>query len=185
MSMFEFVTVMVSMILALCLGHLLRSGSFLVRTDREVIYCLPFMMWSLVMFLSVINHWWTLWDLRDVDWNYASFLYILLAPILVTFGTGLLSPIQPASGPIDLQAQFSRIRRPFSAALVAYVIVMWFDGPLFAGQAVFGTVGLLHIPILAADLIPGITGNRRANTIAAGTVIAILLIIIAVRYAAI
>ena len=90
MSMFEFVTVMVSMILALCLGHLLRSGSFLSRTDREVRYYLPYMLWSLVMFLSVINHWWTLWDLRDVDWNYGSFLYILVAPVLVTFGTGTI-----------------------------------------------------------------------------------------------
>ena len=93
-----------------------------------------------------------------------------------------MSPVQPTSGPIDLQAQYSRIRRPFSAALVAYVIVMWFDGPLFAGQAVFGIVGLLHVPIIVADLIPGVTGNRRANTAAAGTVIAILLMIMVVRY---
>ncbi|MGI9222542.1 MAG: hypothetical protein ACR2QS_16060 [Woeseiaceae bacterium] len=38
MGLLEFVTVMVSMILALCLGHLLRNASFLARTDREVIY---------------------------------------------------------------------------------------------------------------------------------------------------
>ena len=129
MSMFEFVTVMVSMILALCLGHLLRSGSLLARTDREVRYYLPFMLWSVVMFLSVVNHWWTLWDLRDINWHYGSFLYVLLAPILITFGTGLLSPVQPASGPIDLEAQYSRIRRPLSAALASYVTVMWFRRP--------------------------------------------------------
>ena len=50
MSLFEFVTVTVSMILALCLGHLLRSASF---------------------------------------------------------ATGLFSPIQPKSGPIDLRAHYS------------------------------------------------------------------------------
>ncbi len=184
MSMFEFVTVMVSMILALCLGHLLRSVSFLARTDREVRYYLPYLLWSLVMFLSVINHWWSLWDLRDVDWNYGSFLYILIAPVLVTFGTGLLSPVQSTSGPIDLKEQYSRIRRPLSAALVGYVTAMWFDGPLFAGQAVFGAVGFLHIPILAADIVPGLTGNRRANIAAASTVATILLIIMVVRYSA-
>ncbi len=184
MSLFEFVTVMVSMILALCLGHLLRSASFLAKTDREVRYYLPHTLWSLVLFLSVINHWWSLWDLRDLNWDYGSFLYILAAPILITFATGLFSPLQPTSGPIDLQAHYSRTRRAFSAALFAYACVMWFDGPLFAGQAVFGKVGLLHIPIILADLVPGLTSNRRANTAAASTVISILLIIMVVRYTA-
>jgi hypothetical protein len=182
MNMFEFVTVMVSMILALCLGHLLRSASFLAKTDREVIYYLPFVLWSIVVLLSVINHWWTLWDLRDVDWNYGSFVYILVAPVLITFATGLLSPSQSNSGPIDLRAHYSRIRRLFSLVMVGYAGVMWFDGPLFAGQAVFGTVGALHIPIIAADCVPGISGNDRANALAAGVVLGILLIVMFVRY---
>jgi len=184
MSLFEYVTVMVSMILALCLGHLLRTASFLAKTDREVRYYLPYTLWSLVLFLSVINQWWSLWDLRDIDWDYGSFVYILIAPILITFGTGLMSPTRTSSSQVDLQAHYSRIRRPFSAVLVAYVIAMWFDGPLLAGQAVFGIVGLLHIPIIAADMVPGISGNRRANAAAAGTVVAMTLIIMVVRYSA-
>jgi len=182
MSLFEFVTVMVSMILALCLGQLMRSASYLAKTDREVIYYLPLVLWSIVVLLSVINHWWTLWDLRDVDWNYGLFIYILIAPVLITFATGLLSPSRSGSGPIDLRAHYSRIRRLFSLALVGYVTVMWFDGPLIAGQAVLGVVGALHIPIIAADIVPGISANDRANAVAAGVVIAVLLILMFVRY---
>lgn len=182
MSLFEFVTVMVSMILALCLGHLLRSASFLAKTDREVINYLPLVLWSIVVLLSVVNHWWTLWDLRDVDWHYGSFLYILIAPVLITFATGLLSPVQSSSDPIDLRAHYSRIRRLFSLVMVSYAGVMWFDGPLFTGQKVFGAVGVLHIPIMAADLVPGISGNDRANAVAASVVIAILLIVMFIRY---
>ncbi|MGI9200230.1 MAG: hypothetical protein ACR2QL_04175 [Woeseiaceae bacterium] len=183
MSMFEFVTVMISMILALCLGHLMRGASSLAKADREVIHHLPLVLWSIVVLLSVINHWWTLWDLRDVDWSYGSFIYMLIAPVLVTFATGLLLPSLSGSGPIDLRAHYSRIRRMFSFALASYATVMWFDGPLFAGQAIFGTVGALHIPIIAADCVPAITDNDRANTLAAGLVIAILLTVMFVRYA--
>ena len=92
MSLFEFVTVMVSMILALCLGHLLRGVTFLAKTDRPVEYYLPHTLWSIEILLAVVNHWWSLWDLRDVNWSYASFLYILVAPILVSLATGLLAP---------------------------------------------------------------------------------------------
>jgi hypothetical protein len=66
--------------------------------------------------------------------------------------------------------------------MVGYGSFMWFDGPLFTEQTVFGTVGLLHIPIIAADFVPAISGNDRANAAAAGAVIVILLIVMFVRY---
>jgi len=49
MSLYEFVTVMVSMILALCLGHVLRSASFLAKTERDVMTaCDPRQTFSLL-----------------------------------------------------------------------------------------------------------------------------------------
>jgi hypothetical protein len=78
MSLFEFVTVMISMILALCLGQILRSTSLLAKTEKSVVPYLPYTLWSVVLLLSVINHWWSLWDLQSLEWNYASFLYTRL-----------------------------------------------------------------------------------------------------------
>jgi hypothetical protein len=183
MSLFEFVTVMVSMILALCLGHLLRSASFLAKTDREVRYYLPYILWSIAVLLGVVNHWWSLWDLRDVEWSYASFLYILVAPVLVTFATGLLSPIQSSSDLIDLRAHYARTRRLFSAVFVTYAVFMWFDGPLFTDQPVFGVVGIIHIPIIAAALVPSVSKDDRVNAAAASIFIAALVVVMIVRYA--
>ena len=182
MSLFEFVTVMVSMILALCLGQLLRGASFLAKTEQKVTYHLPHTLWSLVIFLAVINQWWSLWDLRDVNWSYASFLYILAAPVLITFATGLLMPTLSNSVPVDLQAHYTRIRRLFSATFVAYVGFMWFDGPLFADQELFGTVGMMHVPIIVVSLVPGLSESRRANAIAASVGLVNTLVLMAVRY---
>ena len=181
MSLFEFVTVMISMILALCLGGLLRSASYLAKTDREVIAYRPWTLWFVATLLTVINHWWSLWDLRDIQWNYASFLYVLVAPVLIAFTAGLISPDQNASGTIDVSAHFSRVRRLFSRVFVAYVFFMWFDGPILAGQDVFGFVGLMHIPIIAAVWVPGLSGDNRANTGAATVAIVVIAIIFAIR----
>jgi len=184
MSLFEFVTVMVSMILALCLGQLLRSASFLAKTDQEVRWSLPHTLWLVVILVSVINHWWSLWDLRDVDWSYASFIYILAAPVLVTFATGLLSPSRSYAGPIDLHAHYSRVSRSLSVVFVLYGLFMWFDGPLFTEQKVLGPVGIMHIPIIAASVVPAISGNQRLNAGAAGAIIAVLLVVMVLRYSA-
>ena len=183
MSLFEFVTVMISMILALCLGQLLRSVSYLVKTERDVLSHPPYTIWFVVILLSVINHWWSLWDLKDVEWNYVRFLYILIAPIVLTFATGLFSPNRSGTDSIDLKAHFERIRLLFASAFMIYGMVMWFDGPLLAGQNVFGAVGLLHVPILAGTSLALFTRNYRANVIGPAMIITILLAIMAFRFA--
>jgi len=182
MSLFEFVTVMISMILALCLGQILRSASYLAKTEREVVFYRPYALWLVSIMLAVVNHWWSLWDLRSIDWNFASFIYMLVAPTLVTFAVGLLAPGRTTPGPIDLEKHFSRIRGLFSKTLVGYTLVMWFDGPLFAGQAPFGIVGLLHLPIIAAFLVPSFTNGARTNSLAASVVIVAMLTVMTARY---
>ena len=181
MSLFEFVTVMISMILALCLGQLLRSASYLAKTDRDVIAYRPYALWFVFIFLTVIHHWWSLWDLQDIDWNYTSFLYVLIAPVLITFVAGLITPDRIASGAIDIPAHFSNVRKLFSKISVAYAIVMWFDGPLLAGQDVLGIVGIMHLPIISALLVPWFSGSDRVNIAAASVAIAALVVVAAVR----
>lgn len=182
MSLFEFVTVMISMILALSLGQMLRSASYLAKTEREVRYSRPHTLWFAVIIIAVINHWWSLWDLRSIEWDYASFLYVLIAPVLVTFAAGLLTPGRASSGAIDLPIQYERVRKLFSIVMVSYATAMWFDGPLLAGQEVFGFVGALHMPIVAASMVPWFTGSERANTLAASVMIAVLMVVMAVRF---
>lgn len=67
-------------------------------------------------------------------------------------------------------------------AFSLYAGFMCFDGPLFAGQAVFGKVGVMHIPVIGATLVPMLSGNDRANSAAACAVILILLVVMAIRY---
>ncbi len=114
--------------------------------------------------------------------NYASFVYMLIAPALVTFAVGLLAPNRSGPGPVNLTKHFSRIGALFSKVLAGYTFVMWFDGPLFAGQAPFGIVGLFHPLIIAAFLVPSFTMSVRANTIAASVVIASMLAVMTARY---
>ncbi len=181
MSLFEFVTVMISMILALTLGRMPRSASYLAKTDRDVITHRPHTIWFVAALLAVISHWWSLWDLRGIQWNYASFLYVLVAPILIAFGAGLITPDRSVSGAIDIPAHFARIRKLFSKVMVGYVFFMWFDGPLLAGQDVLGVVGILHVPIIAAASVPWISGDDRVNLGAALVALAGVVVLMVVR----
>jgi hypothetical protein len=181
-SLFEFVTVMISMILALSLGQLLTGLTFLIKTDREVRWHAPHTLWLVFMWPTLVNHWWSLWDFNTLEWNYAAFMYVLIAPVLAAFAVGLLSPDRSDSASNDMALQFARVRRPFAVVMCAYVLAMWFDGPLLVGQAVFGPVGLLHVPILAGGVVALVTGNYRANLLAPCLAVTSLATIMLVRF---
>jgi hypothetical protein len=77
---------------------------------------------------------------------------------------------------------FARIRRPFAGVFSVYVLAMWFDGPLLAGQDPLGLIGLLHVPILAASLLACFADGRRANVLAPCAVLAMLLLVMLKRF---
>jgi hypothetical protein len=181
MSLFEYVTVMISMILALSFGHLLTTISFLFRTGRPVKWHGPYSLWLACILLTLINHWWALWDFNAIEWDYAAFLYILIAPTLIAFAVGLLTLDRAGGDEVDLARHYARIRPLFLAVFFVYVLAMWFDGALLAGQNPTGPVGLLHVPMLA--VITGAFASKRvwANVLAPLVVILTLLSIMAVR----
>ncbi len=180
MSLFEFVTVMISMILALSLGQLLTGVTFLIKTGRDIRWHAPHTIWLACIGLTLVNHWWSLWDFKTLEWSYGSFMYVLIAPTLIAFAVGLLAPDRSDSASSDLALQFARVRKPFAAVLFAYVLAMWFDGPLLAEQNAFGAVGLLHVPILGAAATTFFIESHRANLLApcvASTAVAIVMLV--------
>ena len=182
MSLFEFVTVMISMILALTLGQLLSGTSFLLKTTREVRWHWPHTLWMATLGIDLVNHWWALWDFHELAWNYASFLYILIAPILLALAVGLIVPDRTATSTLDMTRHFGRVRRPFAALFLLYVLAMWFDGPILAGQNPLGAVGALHVPILIGTLLALTSANYRANVVAPLLISASLVMVMIVRF---
>jgi amino acid transporter len=110
MSLFEYVTVMISMILALALGQLLMSAASLAKHRKHLIPFVPYILWFGCLFLTLINHWWSIWDLRAIEWNYAAFLYILIAPTLMFFAVGLLAVKNVGDSEINLETEFEQVR---------------------------------------------------------------------------
>jgi hypothetical protein len=175
MTLFDFVTVMVSMILALSLGHVLDGIAHLYKTRERVKWSLPHTLWMGAIVLTLINHWWALWDFRDINWNYASFLYILIAPVALSFAVNLIAPERDGNETYDMGAQFDRVRQPFAVAFCIYVLAMWFDGAILAGQDPLAPLGLLHIPALVATAVGFFSKGRAINIVISLIAIATLM----------
>jgi len=181
MSQFEFVTVMISMILALTVGRLLMTAAFLAKQRHRVVSFLPFYLWLGGLFEILILHWWSLWDLRDVEWTFGAFIYVLLGPTVIFFIIGLFSQDDNTDDIIDLEQQYHAARPIIMPLTIVYVLALWFDGPLLIGQHVFGPVGMMHIPLLAISILGMTSSSKRLHLAGSVSVIIVVTIVIFLR----
>ena len=129
MMLFEFISVMVSIVYALALGHLLSGAAKLGRERSRVVLSAPLVLWTLDVFISCVLSWWILWDLREVGWNVWRFLATLLLPLLFFFASALAIPEVGGTVPIDLKKHFLNVRPMLLGTLILASLVMMADGP--------------------------------------------------------
>ena len=107
MTVFEYLMVMVSMVLALALAQLLRGATeIFTNPNRYWVHS----TWVLVLIFLVIQTWWAFWDWNSLaNWDLLSFLFLLSFPIGVFIASYLLIPAY-RSAEMDWKAHFYAVK---------------------------------------------------------------------------
>lgn len=107
MTQFEYLSVLVSIIIGLGLSHLLSSAARLIQLRHHARLYAPTLCWMALLFLAHIQIWWAAFERRgDADWNFFSFLLYLLIPITVFVLSYLIVPDLDVEGQVDLKASY-------------------------------------------------------------------------------
>lgn len=80
MTLFEYVSVLVSILLSFGIIRLLEGLSIVMKRDGAY---LPEGLWVINVLWLHVHVWWVLWSYRDVTWNYPRFLIFLASPLLL------------------------------------------------------------------------------------------------------
>jgi len=152
MSPFEFVTVLVSVIVGLAVTHLLSGLGRAVHLREKASLWWVHLAWTATVFVYLTLHWWALFYLKDESiWNYWVYLYILLHSVLLFFLAVLLYRPDP-DGVIDPRTTFATNRRwffvVFAMALLADIGTTAIEGNLW--HPWYTVPVLLHLALLAA-----------------------------------
>ena len=157
MSRFEYLSVLVSIVIAYAMSEALSGWGQMIRVrDRVRFYPLQ-LGWSILSVLLMIQWWWGgFWKFRDsADLGYFHFLAILSEPILLVLLTFVLSPHPAELCGRDLRAEYFRNRRwSFGIAallLVELALVDAFVGsqPLWHAKNAFRALGVAVLVTLA------------------------------------
>ena len=173
MTLFEYVTVVVSMLMSLAVVQLVSGLSNVVAPGRR--YWVH-IVWIAALLLLIALHWWNQWAYQEyTEWNFLLFVSLLLAPGLLCFQAVALVPDR--SDKVESwQRHFMTVRRRFFVALalifLTFIVTswMWLDLPLDHPLRVIVAV------LIAIAALGAFSAKQRVHEVLAALVLLMIVI---------
>ncbi len=168
MTHFEFISVAVSIVLALSAARLLAALPHVLAPGRRYwIHAL----WSLALLFAHMDFWWTIWIYREIDpWTFTGFAVVMLTPALLFLTVSSLvsdSPTTIGSWRTHFYARhrvfFSLYLATVSSIPLRQLIVLGDAPGLYVEGLPALLVAALMLVGLAIPVLGIITTNERAH----------------------
>ncbi len=180
MSPFEFVSVIISVVIGLGLAHLLTGLVGLVQRWRRVRLYWLHLLWLGLLFVSQVYLWWSLWTLHDLrGWSFYSFLLFLLLPVTLYVAGALLIPDAEAEGVVDLRTHYFQVHRAVFGALSVFTVLMVVFKGVVEGGFDPGTATAALTALLALQVAAAVFRNPRFHAVVGIVFAALFLTLIA------
>jgi hypothetical protein len=122
MDQFEYLSVLISIILGLGITQLLTGFGRWLEQRRSVRVYAPAIIWALVLLIIDVQTWWSMFGLRNWEsWNFLQFALVLLQPIVLFLLAILAFP--GAATEVDLRTNFFVQRRWFFGLFLVLLAV--------------------------------------------------------------
>ncbi len=117
MGVFEYIGVLISVIMGLGITHLATGATKLIQHRDTVRFYLPHALWTINVLVYILLIWWSLyWWSGHENWLAHEYLFITLYAIVLFFLAAMLYPWQMADD-IDVRDYFFRNKSWFFGAL--------------------------------------------------------------------
>lgn len=114
MSPFEFVTVLISIILGLGITQIMSGIADIIHQWDKVKLYWPHLLWIILVFILHVQEWWLTYELRSVEvWRLPFFLFEILYPISLFILARILFPFSGDETSNDLKVFYFRNFRKF------------------------------------------------------------------------
>jgi hypothetical protein len=145
MSIFEYVMVLVSVVLSLGIAHILARLAELLKAGPGVKWSVTWLGWIVVIVLLHIDLWGSLWFLHDAaTWSIGGLALALLGAASLYMAAALATPDVQHGDRIDLWDYFMTNRRRFATGIAVYGVAgMTMNAVLLPAQ--FGIANLLYL----------------------------------------
>lgn len=175
MGLFEFLMVLVSVVIGLGLTEILTGGANLVRARDQVRFYWIHVAFQFGVFFALLQQWWEFWDMEGVgEISFMAVLVILAPPIFLFLIANLLYP-KNVEG-VDLEEYYFRQSPILWGLVIAGTLEGTFLQPLVFGEPVLHPSNISGIPMVALCFVLAASRNRRVHAILGPVIILIVIL---------
>ena len=123
-SSFEYVTVLISIVLGLGITQILTGIAQLIQKRNKLIVYWPHLLWIIFILFLHVQEWWVMYELKTVmQWRLPVFLFIMLYPITLFVMAKLIFPNKLRGKRIDLKKFYYKNFGKFFTLLIFSAIL--------------------------------------------------------------
>ncbi len=159
LSTFEFVTVLIAIVIGLGITRILSGFSALLEHRLEIkpdwltiIWAVNVLGYQLIYWWIVVNNWRFL-----SEWSFSRFGLLFLYSVLLFFCASLILPSQLESG-MDMKARFETIRKPFYILWLLVICSDLADSFLKGSDYVLAELGWAYAGLMSYALLLPVLG---------------------------
>ena len=183
MTPFEYVTVLISIILGMGITQIVTGVADLVHQWHRVKIYWPHVLWIILVFFLQIDEWWATYELRQFEsLRLPTFLFVLLYPINLFIMARILFPLAQPESDFDLKIFYYDSYRKFFLWASLLPVLSLLNNVLVTGHPLHTQVVQFIVFAVLLFLATRKRIDERVHKIAAIVLVAIALIVLAVRW---
>lgn len=164
MTQFEYLSVLISIIVGLAIAQLLSGAARLIQIRARVRPHATTLLWMATLFLIDTQIWWAAFERRASDeWNFFLFLFYLLQPILAFLLSFLILPELGDEDVIDLPGNFAGNRPWFFSLLALLPLVSLVSEYIDTSAIPHDEDAAFRMLFLVLSVVTGCVRNARAQ----------------------
>jgi hypothetical protein len=122
MDVFDYLSVLFSVIIGLALTQVLKGFRALMLARSRVVVYVPALIWAALLILVVAQAWWGMFGMRDLgEWTFAIYAIVVFQITVLYLVAGLAIPDVPAEGTFDMREAYFANRQWFFGLLALTV----------------------------------------------------------------
>lgn len=175
MGLFEFLMVLVSVVIGLGITEVLTGWANLLRARQEVRFYWVHVLFQFGIFFALLQQWWEFWDMAGMaEITYFAVLVVLATPVILFLIAHLLFPTRAEGA--DLEDYYYRQSPLLWGLVIAGTVEGTFLQPLVFGYDILHPANISGIPMIGLCVILALSKNRRVHGVVGPVVIVIVLL---------
>ena len=177
MTPFEYVSVLISIILGLGITLVLTGIAEMIKRWKNITHFWPYLIWIALVFVLHLQEWWICYDLKSVtSWSLPSFLFVVSYPILLFIMANLIFPTDWSKEGLDIREFYFSSYTKFFVCMILLIIISIIQNVLLAGYHIEDQVGLFILLLVFSVLLIKPTRNVIVHSSIALIMLAVTLI---------